>query len=314
MAVNGTRPRSRLWCAAKGCGSKHFRKNTWLVSVSCCAYRSWGSFTARRRRELHRLGPRSSLRSRSSARRLCPFRTLRAAVRTTVPRQTFHVSPPRPLDTSPLDESRARAGDSVRQGISKSARGGMEHAVPSGELRFSIRSPAASHLLPGCPTGATRRRAIGVLIRIKGVSLMNIIGISGLENSVPFKKKHWPGLDDREYRMSQGHDAAAALVVDGVVVAAAAEERFNRKKHCGDFPRQAIEYCLKEAGLGLDEVDEIAHGFDYAPYAAAYSIDPVGAACYREVYSKEALLQSVRRHLSDFPLDRVQQVSHHISH
>jgi carbamoyltransferase len=143
---------------------------------------------------------------------------------------------------------------------------------------------------------------------------MNIIGISGLENSVPFKKKHWPGLDDREYRMSQGHDAAAALVVDGVVVAAAAEERFNRKKHCGDFPRQAIEYCLKEAGLGLDEVDEIAHGFDYAPYAAAYSIDPVGAACYREVYSKEALLQSVRRHLSDFPLDRVQQVSHHISH
>ena len=39
---------------------------------------------------------------------------------------------------------------------------------------------------------------------------MRILGISGLENSVPFKKAHWPGLDEREYRISQGHDAAAA--------------------------------------------------------------------------------------------------------
>ena len=43
---------------------------------------------------------------------------------------------------------------------------------------------------------------------------MNIIGISGLEGAVPFKKLHWPFLEEREYRISQGHDAAAALVVD----------------------------------------------------------------------------------------------------
>jgi carbamoyltransferase len=143
---------------------------------------------------------------------------------------------------------------------------------------------------------------------------MNIIGISGLENSIPFKKKHWPGLDEREYRMTQGHDAAAALIVDGVLVAGAAEERFNRRKHCGDFPRQAIEYCLGEAGISLDDVDEIAHAFDYTPYAAAFSIDPIGAACYREVYSKDALLTSVRRHLPEFDPDRVMPVSHHLSH
>jgi carbamoyltransferase len=143
---------------------------------------------------------------------------------------------------------------------------------------------------------------------------MNVIGISGLENSMAFKRRQWPGLDEREYRMSQGHDAAAALIVDGVVVAAAAEERFNRKKHSGDFPRLAIEYCLDEAGMELDEVDEIAHAFDYAPFAAAYSVDPVGAACYREVYSKEALLKSVERHLAGFPLARVQSVNHHLSH
>jgi carbamoyltransferase len=143
---------------------------------------------------------------------------------------------------------------------------------------------------------------------------MNVIGISGLENSIPFKKKHWPGLDEREYRMSQGHDAAAALVVNGAVIAAAAEERFNRKKHCGNFPRMAIEYCLAEAGITLEDVDEIAHGFDYTPYAAAFSIDPIGAACYREVYSREALLHSVSRHLPGFPLERVQPVAHHLAH
>jgi len=54
-----------------------------------------------------------------------------------------------------------------------------------------------------------------------------------------------PGLDEREYRMSQGHDSAAALVSDGVVVAAAAEERFNRKSTRG-LSGAAIQYCLSE--------------------------------------------------------------------
>ncbi len=78
-----------------------------------------------------------------------------------------------------------------------------------------------------------------------------ILGLSGLAESVRFKREHWPGLEERDYRISQGFDAAAALVVDGVVVAAAAEERFNRRKQCGDFPVQAIDYCLQEAGLRI---------------------------------------------------------------
>ena len=78
---------------------------------------------------------------------------------------------------------------------------------------------------------------------------MIVLGISGFENSVPFKRSHWPGLDEREYRISQGHDSAAALVVEGQIVAAAAEERFSRKKHTGDFPIGAIHYCLSAAGI-----------------------------------------------------------------
>ena len=50
------------------------------------------------------------------------------------------------------------------------------------------------------------------------------------------------------------HDSAAALVVDGRIVAAAQEERFTRKKHDANFPKEAIAYCLKEAGVSLGEV------------------------------------------------------------
>src|SRR5438093_10997004 len=94
---------------------------------------------------------------------------------------------------------------------------------------------------------------------------MKLLGISGLDGSVSFKKAQWPGLDEREYRISQGHDSAAALIVDGVCVAAAAEERFSRKKHTRDFPSGAIQYCPSEAGLEIGDVDEIAHGSTMLP-------------------------------------------------
>ena len=53
-------------------------------------------------------------------------------------------------------------------------------------------------------------------------------------------------------------DSAAALVRDGVLVAAAEEERFRRIKHWAGFPSQSIAYCLREAKLSLSEVDHIA--------------------------------------------------------
>lgn len=54
------------------------------------------------------------------------------------------------------------------------------------------------------------------------------------------------------------HDSAAALVSDGDIVAAAQEERFTRRKHDPGFPQHAIDYCLSEAGLHLDDIDYIA--------------------------------------------------------
>ena len=53
------------------------------------------------------------------------------------------------------------------------------------------------------------------------------------------------------------HDSAAALVVDGQIIAAAQEERFTRKKHDPDFPAEAIRYCLQEAQLQLSDISHV---------------------------------------------------------
>ncbi|MBI5882503.1 MAG: carbamoyltransferase [Elusimicrobia bacterium] len=55
------------------------------------------------------------------------------------------------------------------------------------------------------------------------------------------------------------HDSAAALVRDGEIVAAAQEERFTRVKHDRDFPKNAAEYCLKEAGIKAEDLDLVAY-------------------------------------------------------
>lgn len=53
------------------------------------------------------------------------------------------------------------------------------------------------------------------------------------------------------------HDSAAALVVDGRIVAAAQQERFSREKHDHHFPQQAVDYCLSQAGLQPEELDYV---------------------------------------------------------
>lgn len=68
-----------------------------------------------------------------------------------------------------------------------------------------------------------------------------------------------------------GHDASAALVHDGTVVACASEERFTRVKHALNLagntllPRNAIAYCLRAAGIAVGDVDAVAHYCDFSP-------------------------------------------------
>ena len=60
------------------------------------------------------------------------------------------------------------------------------------------------------------------------------------------------------------HDSAAALLVDGEIVAAAQEERFSRIKHDAGFPKQAVDYCLAEAGITAGDLDHV--GFYDKPF------------------------------------------------
>src|SRR5579862_8195436 len=60
-------------------------------------------------------------------------------------------------------------------------------------------------------------------------------------------------------------DSSAAIFSDGKLIAATEEERFRRVKHWAGFPSMAIEFCLREAGIELLQVDHIAIGRD--PYA-----------------------------------------------
>jgi carbamoyltransferase len=143
---------------------------------------------------------------------------------------------------------------------------------------------------------------------------MKIIGFSGFSNAVTYKRRVWPGLEEREYRITQGHDAAAALVIDGRIVAAGAEERFNRRKHSELFPRGAIDFCLAQAGISLQDVDQLVHSFDYLPYKINYLRTREQSSAYDEVYSRAAVLKTVAEHLPGFPAARVQHVNHHLSH
>jgi carbamoyltransferase len=76
------------------------------------------------------------------------------------------------------------------------------------------------------------------------------------------------------------HDSAACLVKDGIVIAAAEEERFTRKKHgkrpipfsTYELPYYAINYCLEEAGIHLKDVDHIA--YSYNPYLSCWGNIP----------------------------------------
>ncbi|MBI1883578.1 MAG: carbamoyltransferase [Chlamydiae bacterium] len=54
------------------------------------------------------------------------------------------------------------------------------------------------------------------------------------------------------------HDSAACLLRDGQIIAAAQEERFTRKRHDAGFPAHAVRYCLKEAGIAVDQLDDVA--------------------------------------------------------
>lgn len=145
---------------------------------------------------------------------------------------------------------------------------------------------------------------------------MNIIGISGLHNSVLFKKQNFPDLSPRQYRIAQGFDSAAALVTEDGIMAAAAQERFTGEKGTGSFPVDAIKFCLKYANLKPDDINYIAHGFSYEPFQSFIEdSNDFDKKQFKTVYSEEALLRNVGEYLPDFNWEhKIVRVPHHLAH
>jgi len=118
-------------------------------------------------------------------------------------------------------------------------------------------------------------------------------------------------------------DSSACLVRDGKLIAAAEEERFRRIKHWAGFPSQAIAYCLREAGIGLGELDHVALNQDSRAnlwrklaYLARQRPDP---ALILQRLRNRRKRQDVRELLAEaFPGDsfkgEVHNIEHHLSH
>src|SRR5262245_54471841 len=125
------------------------------------------------------------------------------------------------------------------------------------------------------------------------------------------------------------HDSAAALVTDGRITAAAQEERFSRKKHDARFPRHAVEYCLREAGVGLDAVDHVVF-YDkpflkferlletylaFAPRGLRSFSMAIPVWLREKLFQKSLLKRELKRFAPDFDWEkRLLFAEHHQSH
>jgi carbamoyltransferase len=124
------------------------------------------------------------------------------------------------------------------------------------------------------------------------------------------------------------HDSAAALLKDGVIIAAAQEERFSRKKHDPRFPKHAVRYVLEEAGVTLSEVAHVA--FYDKPFLkferlleTYLATAPKGFSSFRKampvwlrekLFLKDLLIKELRQFDSAFKGERLLFAEHHFSH
>jgi len=119
------------------------------------------------------------------------------------------------------------------------------------------------------------------------------------------------------------HDSAAALLQDGVLIAAADEERFSRKKHDYGFPKQAIDFCLRQAGLTAQDLDYVV--FYEKPLLKFQRIlqttlqtFPLSAGVFRESmiawFNEKLWIKGQLLVHLDIPDERLLFVEHHLSH
>ncbi len=125
------------------------------------------------------------------------------------------------------------------------------------------------------------------------------------------------------------HDSAAAMIVDGKIIAAAQEERFTRKKHDASYPKNAINYILKEAALKLSKVDHVVFyekpflkferlletyvGFSPSGFKSFSMSMPLWLS--EKLFQKKMLFDALKEHDNNFnDIKKINFSEHHLSH
>lgn len=109
------------------------------------------------------------------------------------------------------------------------------------------------------------------------------------------------------------HDAAAALAIDGKLIATAEEERFNRLRHAKGYPHQAVEYCLKAGGISLQDIDLIVVGYKPWSFLTRFSIQ----WSFRGILSRLTtpfIFSSRLKELQKMSGAKVVYLDHHLCH
>ncbi|MDC1446938.1 carbamoyltransferase [Candidatus Thioglobus sp.] len=124
------------------------------------------------------------------------------------------------------------------------------------------------------------------------------------------------------------HDSAAAILIDGEIIAAAQEERFTRNKHDPSYPSEAINYCLTEANLSFDQIDYIV--FYDKPFLkferlleTYVAFAPKGFQSFRmampvwlreKLFLKDMLIKELKKVDKNFNTNKLMFSEHHFSH
>ncbi len=119
------------------------------------------------------------------------------------------------------------------------------------------------------------------------------------------------------------HDTSAAIVVNGELIAAVEEERFNRDRHTAAFPVSAIEYCLEQAGIQREDLLGVAVTFDYREFL--HNSEPFEqnivahddlseSGCEKIVAQNVATWRNAERQLAEHGLRHARYFRHHLTH
>jgi carbamoyltransferase len=157
-----------------------------------------------------------------------------------------------------------------------------------------------------------------------------VVGYNGFTRSADLFGRVYGRTGIDRFRVL-GHDAAAAVIVDGRLVAAVEEERLNREKKTSDHPVRALRWVLDEAGIDFGDVDCFAFPWDFSPEVWDADLARIAAAplptaekfdryarlaeLHRELVSPEAIRADFAARTGfDLPEDRLRLVPHHLAH